>query len=223
MSSDARDARHVGPGAAAPARGILLVVSSPSGAGKSTLCKRLRREFPELGFSVSYTTRAPRHGETDGVEYNFVDRSVFQEMVSRDEFAEYALVHDNMYGTAAKPVLASLEGGHDLLFDIDFQGSRQLHQRFPDDVVRVFVLPPSLDELAQRLRKRNTDAPEVIERRLRMAERELAHYDEYEYLIVNDDLDRAYDALRAVYLAQLHRVARQKHAAIALLERGVVR
>jgi len=216
MSSDPRPP-------SAPPRGILLVVSSPSGAGKSTLCKRLRAEFPRLGFSVSYTTRSPRQGETDGVEYNFVDRAVFQEMVSRDEFAEYALVHDNMYGTAARPVLDALEAGQDLLFDIDFQGSRQLHQRFPDDVVRVFVLPPSLEELAGRLRKRNTDAPEVIERRLRMAERELAHYQEYEYLIVNDDLERAYDALRAVYLAHLHRVSRQEQAAIALLERGSVR
>lgn len=198
-------------------RGVLLVVSSPSGAGKTTLCNRLRAEFPSLGFSVSYTTRPKRPGETDGVEYHFVDDKAFNEMVARDEFAEYALVHGNMYGTAAAPVEAALADGHDLLFDVDFQGGRRLRERFGDDVVLVFILPPSLAALEQRLRRRNTDSAEVIERRLRMAHAELAHYPEYHYVIVNDELERAYDALRGVYLGQMHKMERQRGAAERLL------
>src|SRR5688572_20945787 len=135
-------------------RGMLLVVSSPSGAGKTMLCNRLRKEFPALGFSVSYTTRAPRPGETDGVEYNFVDQATFQEMIAKDELAEYAMVHSNMYGTSAKQVRAALDESKDLLFDIDYQGGRQLRQKFPEDVVLVFILPPSIQELERRLRGR---------------------------------------------------------------------
>lgn len=198
-------------------RGLLLVVSSPSGAGKTTLCRRLRSEFPQLRFSVSYTTRPPRAGETHGVEYFFVDRDAFTAMVARDEFAEYALVHGNNYGTAAALVRESLASGIDLLFDIDFQGGRQLRSRFAGDVVLVFILPPSLGELQRRLQARATDAPEVIERRLRVARDELSHYHEYDYVIVNDDLDRAYEALRSIYLAELHRCGRQRAAAEAVL------
>jgi guanylate kinase len=199
-------------------RGLLLVVSSPSGAGKTSLCNRLRQEFPKLGFSVSYTTRQPRPGETDGVEYHFVSHSRFQEMAANDEFAEYAMVHGNMYGTAARQVSTALEQGRDLLFDIDFQGGRQLRNRFRDEVVLVFILPPSLRELERRLRQRATDAAEVIAQRLKVARSELAHYDEYDYLIVNDEFDKAYDALRAVYVAALHRRDRLAAVAQQLLE-----
>jgi guanylate kinase len=192
-----------------PGRGVLLVVSSPSGAGKTTLCNRLRSEFPKLGFSVSYTTRQPRPGETDGVEYHFVSVERFQEMAANDEFAEYAMVHGNMYGTGARQVGDALEQGRDILFDIDFQGGRQLRNRFREEVVLVFILPPSLRELERRLRRRATDADEVIAQRLKVARSELAHYDEYDYLIVNDDLEKAYDALRAVYVAELHRQHRR--------------
>jgi guanylate kinase len=198
-------------------KGLLLVVSSPSGAGKTTLCRRLREEFPQIQFSVSYTTRPPRAGEVHGREYFFVDRDTFTGMVARDEFAEYALVHGNNYGTSAALVREALASGTDLLFDIDFQGGRQLRRSFPDDVVLVFILPPSLGELKRRLQSRNTDAPEVIERRLRVARDELSHYGEYDYVIVNDDLDRAYAALRAVYIAEQHRCARQRGAAEAVL------
>ena len=194
-------------------RGLLLVVSSPSGAGKTTLCSKLRNEFPRLGFSVSYTTREPRTGETDGVEYHFVEKPVFQEMIARDEFAEYAMVHGNMYGTSAPRVAEAIDQGNDLLFDIDYQGGQQLRQKFPEDVVLVFILPPSLKELERRLRGRGTDSNEVIERRIRVAREELRHYDEYDYLVMNDDIDRAYDALRAVYLSQVHTRVRQ--AAVA--------
>ena len=199
-------------------RGLLLVVSSPSGAGKTTLCNRLRKEFPGIGFSVSYTTRSPRPGETDGVEYHFVTRERFQEMAADDEFAEYAMVHGNMYGTAAGQVSTALEEGRDILFDIDFQGGRQLRRRFPDEVLLVFILPPSLRELERRLRRRATDADDVIAQRLKVARSELAHYDEYDYLIVNDELERAYDGLRAVYVAALHRRERQAAVAEQLIE-----
>lgn len=202
------------------ARGLLLVVSSPSGAGKSTLCKRLRDEFPKIGFSISYTTRAPRPGETDGVEYNFVSSETFTEMVAREEFAEHALVHSNMYGTSAAQVNEALEAGRDLLFDIDFQGGRQLRDRFGDDVVSVFILPPSLEALAQRLRTRATDAKEVIEQRLKVARLELGHYAEYDYVVMNDDLEQAYDDLRSIYLAQRLRMEKQRHLAERLLAEG---
>jgi guanylate kinase len=198
-------------------RGVLLVVSSPSGAGKTTLCNRLRAEFPNLGFSVSYTTRPPRVGETDGVEDNFVDQPVSQEMIARDELAEYAMVHNNMYGTSAGLVRSAIEEGRDLLFDIDYQGGRQLRQKFPGDVVLVFILPPSIQELERRLRRRATDSDEVIARRLRVAREELRHYDEYDYLVMNDDIERAYDVLRAVYLSELHACERQKALAEAVL------
>jgi guanylate kinase len=198
-------------------RGILLVVSSPSGAGKTTLCNRLRAEFADLAFSVSYTTRAPRPGEVDGVHYNFVDQAVFQEMIARDEFAEYAMVHGHMYGTSAVLVRATLDNGRDLLFDIDYQGGRQLRARFPDDVTLLFILPPNVPELETRLRRRGTDSDETIARRVRVAHQELRHYAEYDYLVMNDDLDTAYDAVRAVYVAQLHRRDRQRELAEAML------
>lgn len=198
-------------------RGLLFVVSSPSGAGKTTLCNRLRAEFGNLAFSVSTTTRPPRPGETHGVEYLFVDPPTFQEMIARDEFAEYAMVHGHMYGTSAALVRQALGEGRDLLFDIDYQGGRQLKQKFPDDVVLVFILPPSIRALAERLRQRATDSEEVIERRLRVAREELKHYAEYDFLVMNEDLDRAYDALRAVYVAQLHAMDRQRLRAEAVL------
>lgn len=196
---------------------MLLVVSSPSGAGKTTLCNRLRAEFPNVGFSVSHTTRPPRPGESHGVEYYFEDLQTFQEMIARDEFAEYAMVHNNMYGTSASRVHKALDEGRDLLFDIDYQGGRQLRAKFPEDVVLVFILPPSVQELERRLRGRGTDAQDVIDRRVRVARSELAHYGEYDFLVMNDDIERAYDALRAIYLAQVHTATRLRSIAEAVL------
>jgi len=195
----------------------LLVVSSPSGAGKTTLCNRLRDEFPSLGFSVSHTTRKPRKGEVDGVDYVFESRHEFQEKIARDEFAEYAMVHNNMYGTSAARVQQALGEGRDLLFDIDYQGGRQLRAKFPKDVVLVFILPPSVQELERRLRGRGTDAQDVIDQRLRVARSELKHYVEYDFLVMNDEIERAYDVLRGIYVAQLHTCERQRAAAEAVL------
>jgi len=183
-------------------RGVLAIVSSPSGAGKTTLTHRLLAEFPELEFSVSYTTRPQRPGETDGKDYHFVDGETFDRMVARGEFAEHARVHDNRYGTARAPVEAALAAGRDMIFDVDWQGGAALSAAWPDDALKIFILPPDLDTLAERLRRRATDAPAVIERRLQKAIEELSHFGEYQHLVVNDDLERAYQVLRALYLAR---------------------
>ncbi|MCM0756697.1 guanylate kinase [Desulfovibrio aminophilus] len=181
-------------------RGIVLVLSAPSGAGKSTLVRKLLREFPEIGYSVSYTTRAPRGAERDGTDYHFVDRDRFLAMREAGEFAEWAEVHGNFYGTAKAPVLAMLDQGRDALFDIDVQGAAQLRKAFSEAVL-AFILPPSRAELERRLRGRGTDAPEVVAKRLENARAEIAAADNFDFLILNDDLDRACDELRAVYLA----------------------
>ncbi len=199
------------------ARGLLIVVSSPSGAGKTTLCRRLIEEFPDIVFSVSYTTRAQRRGEEEGIDYHFVDRPAFDAMVAREEFAEWAEVHGNRYGTTVEAVQQALEGGRHVLFDIDYQGGRQLKASFEREALLVFVLPPSLAELERRLRQRATDEPDVIERRLAKARDELGQYGIYQYLIVNDDLPRAYDRLRAIYLAAQCNIDRVGYVAEGLV------
>jgi guanylate kinase len=184
-------------------RGVLVIVSSPSGAGKTTLTRRLLAELgPQLEFSVSYTTRPMRPGEVDGRDYWFVSPETFEQMVERHEFAEHAWVHQNRYGTAKAPIDAALSAGRDVIFDVDWQGGRHLSERWPQDSLKILILPPDLEALERRLRQRATDAPEVIERRVRKAKEELQHYDEYQHLIVNDDLDRAYALLRAIYLTR---------------------
>jgi guanylate kinase len=191
-------------------RGTLVIVSSPSGAGKTTLTRRLLEEFStpprRLAFSVSYTTRSQRPGEVEGRDYHFVTPGQFEAMVGRGEFAEHAYVFDNRYGTAQAPVEAALAEGSDVIFDVDWQGGAALARRWPVDSLKIFILPPDLDVLASRLLKRATDAPDVIERRLRKAIEELNHFDEYQHLVVNDDLERAYQVLRAIYLTRRHGV-----------------
>jgi len=187
-----------------PSRGVLVIVSSPSGAGKTTLTRRLLGEFPQLTFSVSYTTRAIRPGERDGVDYHFVDAPTFERMVAHNEFAEHAEVHGNRYGTARAPVETALAAGRDVIFDVDWQGGRALANQWPEDCLKLFILPPDLAKLEERLRKRATDAPAVIERRVQKALEELEHWDEYQFLIVNDDVDRAYAVMRALYLLRKH-------------------
>ena len=193
-------------------RGLLLVISSPSGAGKTTLARQLAKELG-LRFSVSFTTRRPRAGEVEGRDYCFVSEARFDEMVASQQFAEWAVVHGNRYGTSIATVEQTLADGSDCLFDIDFQGGRQIRKQWPDDSVLCFILPPSMDELERRLRQRATDAPEVIERRLAMACKELEHYGEYDYLVVNDSLPRAYEELRSIYVAA--RTARRRRDGVA--------
>jgi guanylate kinase len=199
MSSDAVPSR----------RGLMLVVASPSGAGKTSLCRRLLADHGDLELSVSCTTRAPRQGEQDGREYHFVDRPAFDALIAQDAFLEWADVHDNRYGSPRAPVTAALERGHDVLFDIDWQGAQRLAAQAPRDVVRVFVLPPTLGELRRRLEARAQDHPEVIERRVARAKDEIAHWREFDYVIVNDDFDRTYAELAHVYHAERQRQHRQ--------------
>jgi guanylate kinase len=195
-------------------RGLLFVVSSPSGAGKTTLCRRLLGEFSNLTFSVSYTTRPMRPREENGVDYHFVDRETFDRMIKDDEFAEWAEVHGNLYGTSWQSIRDNVDAGRDVIFDIDWQGARALSDS--EDTVMVFVLPPSSEELERRLRGRGTDSTEQVERRLAMARQELSHYGEYQYLVVNDDVDRAYEELRSIYVAQHCTINRRGQLARAL-------
>jgi guanylate kinase len=180
--------------------GQVLVVCAPSGTGKSTLIEMLRKEFSNFGFSVSYTTRAPRGEEQDGREYKFVSREAFVMMRSKGDFCEWAEVHGNFYGTATKPVVEMLDQGKDVLFDIDVQGAKQLKKTFYKGTY-VFLLPPSQDELVRRLEGRGTDSEQSIECRLSNAAGEMSQAKWFDYWVVNDDLDKAYQELRAVYLA----------------------
>lgn len=180
--------------------GQVIVVCAPSGTGKSTLIAKLREEFPNFGFSISYTTRAPRGEEQNGCEYHFVTRDTFVAMRSQGEFCEWAEVHGNLYGTATEPVVKMLDTGKDVLFDIDVQGAKQLKRTFYKGTF-IFLLPPSREELTRRLTGRGTDSEESIAKRLANAEGEIAEAGFFDYWIVNDDLEQAYQELRAVFMA----------------------
>ena len=174
----------------ASGRGTLLVVSAASGTGKTTLCTALRARYPEIRYSISSTTRAPREGEVDGVDYHFLTVEAFQDGIEKGAWAEWAEVHGNYYGTSAKIVEETLNTGDSLLLEIDVQGARQIVRRFPE-AVTLFILPPSLEELRARLEGRGTDAHDVIERRLKAAEGEIAQKDFYRHTLVNGDLETA--------------------------------
>jgi guanylate kinase len=185
-----------------PRRGLMLVISSPSGAGKTSLSRRLVADHPDLALSISATTRAARRGELDGREYLFVDRSTFEEMAQRGEFLEHAEVHEHRYGTPKAPVMEALNSGQDVLFDIDWQGAMSIAGGAPGDVVRVFILPPSMAELSRRLHARAQDDDDVIQRRLDRAAGEIAMWAEYDYVLVNEDYDQAYVELEHIYRAE---------------------
>lgn len=191
--------------------GVLFVVSAPSGAGKTSLLKALIPSDPRLRLSVSHTTRTPRPGEQDGVHYHFVDRPRFEQMVADGAFLEHAQVFDNLYGTAEATVRDLLAAGRDAVLEIDWQGARQVRTRFPE-AVGIFIVPPSVAALRNRLGGRGQDSPEVIERRMRDARSELSHYGEYEYLVVNDVFDHALEDLRAIMAAERLRRPRQEAA-----------
>jgi guanylate kinase len=171
-------------------RGRIFVISAPSGTGKSTVVAAVRKRYPELGFSVSYTTRPMRVGETDGVDYHFVDRATFQEMASGSKFAEWAEVHGNYYGTLKAQLEESMKDGRDLILDIDVQGGIAIKSAI-DEAITIFLLPPSMEALRERLSGRATDSPEQIELRLANAKEELVYQDRYDHKIVNDDIERA--------------------------------
>lgn len=183
-------------------RGVMLVISSPSGAGKTTLCRRLCEAHAEIVLSTSATTRDPRLGERNGREYHFVTRSEFEDMVKRKAFLEHAHVHEHRYGTPRDEVMGRVEAGRDVLFDIDWQGAQQVAAAAPNDVVRIFVLPPSMKALSERLHSRASDKEDVIQRRLGRAQGEIAHWEEYDYVLINSDLDETYAQLDAIYRAE---------------------
>ena len=190
-------------------RGVLFVLSSPSGAGKSTIARKLLGAEPELGMSVSYTTRAPRPGEVDGKDYHFVDLETFRAMVANHEFLEWAHVFGHRYGTPKAQVWNVLEQGRDILFDIDWQGAQQLHQLAGGDVVRVFILPPSMPILRERLEGRGTDSQQVIDARMERAANEVSHWDGYDYVLVNDDVETCFANVRTILAAERIKRSRQ--------------
>jgi guanylate kinase len=190
-------------------RGVLFVLSSPSGAGKSTIARKLLAGEPELSMSVSYTTRPPRPGEVDGKDYHFVDLERFRAMVSNHEFLEWAHVFNHRYGTPKADVFHTLSEGSDILFDIDWQGAQQLHQLAGGDVVRVFILPPSMEELRARLERRATDSQEIIDARMARADNEVSHWDGYDYVLVNDDVEQCFAHVKTILAAERLRRSRQ--------------
>ena len=183
-------------------RGLMLAVSSPSGAGKTTISRALLNSDPQIDMSVSATTRSKRPGETEGRDYFFIDKEEFGLQVNRGHFLEHARVFDHYYGTPKEPVEKALAAGRDMLFDIDWQGTQQIYEKARDDLVRVFILPPSAMELERRLRQRAQDTEEVVAQRMSEAAAEMSHWQEYDYVIVNRDLDESIAQTRAILAAE---------------------
>jgi guanylate kinase len=183
-------------------RGLMLVLSSPSGAGKSTIARNLLENDPGLELSVSVTTRPRRASEIDGVHYHFVSQRDFDRLRDTDALLEWAEVHGNCYGTPREAAEQAMADGRDMLFDIDWQGANQLQEKMPSDIVSIFILPPSMRELKSRLQRRAEDSAETIDKRLANARAEIEHWQEYDYVVVNDDLQRAYAAVRAIVTAE---------------------
>ena len=205
--------------AAIARRGLMLVLSSPSGAGKTTLSRRLLDGDKGVTLSVSVTTRKMRPGEKAGRDYTFIDRKGFDALIEKDELLEWAEVFDNYYGTPRKPVMDALAAGHDVLFDIDWQGTQQLREKARNDLVSVFILPPSVPELEQRLHKRAQDDYETIHRRMAKASDEMSHWAEYDYVVINRDLDQAFADVKAVLAAE--RVKRERQPGLSDFVRGL--
>jgi guanylate kinase len=190
-------------------RGIMVVLSSPSGAGKTTLTKQILNTSKNILMSVSATTRQPRPGEVDGEDYIFLSKSKFSEMIENDEFLEYAKVFDNFYGTPRAPVEDALAGGFDIVFDIDWQGAQQITQAAANDLVKIFILPPNMQELENRLRSRAQDSDDVIARRMSKSENEISHWAEYDYIIINEDITEAIEELNTIVNAERMKRLRQ--------------
>ncbi len=202
-------------------RGMMLILSSPSGAGKSTLSRLLLESEPEMAMSVSVTTRPPRPGEVHGKDYYFVSHEEFRRMRDAGELLEWAEVFGNYYGSPRKPVEEALAAGRDVLFDVDWQGAQQITQAVgEDDIVRVFIMPPSVEVLHERLRRRAQDPEEVIARRMAQAAAEISHWPEYDYIIINDDLQRAFEELKAIVRAE--RLRRHRRAGLPDFVRNMI-
>ena len=194
-------------------RGLMLVLSSPSGAGKTTLSRKLLEADPRVELSVSVTTRKQRPGETDGQDYHFIDAERFETMVRQGELLEWAQVFGHHYGTPRAPVEAALLRGHDILFDIDWQGTQQLREKADHDLVSVFVLPPSMPDLERRLRRRAQDSDEVIRTRMATAAEEMSHWAEYDYVVINTDIDHAFTQVQSILAAE--RLKRERRTGLS--------
>lgn len=194
-----------------PRRGVMLVISSPSGAGKSTLASMLISEFEDVVLSVSATTRDIRPGEVDGKHYHFLSHAEFEQRIGEDDFLEWAQVFDHYYGTPRADTEARLRDGQDVIFDVDWQGGDALHDQMPNDVVSVFVLPPSIEALRERLAARPGSTDEMVERRMRDARHEIRHWRRYDYCIINDSLHGAYAELKSILLTERLKRLRQTH------------
>jgi guanylate kinase len=192
-------------------RGLLVVLSSPSGAGKSTISRLLLEADDNISMSISATTRPKRPGEKEDVDYHFVDTAEFERLIEADEFAEWAYVFDHMYGSPKEPIKEALREGRDTLFDIDWQGTQQLEYAFRTDLVLIFILPPSMKELERRLHERATDSEEIIAGRMRRAAGEIGHWAEYNYVLINDDMDKCLQDVRAIIAAERLRRERQPY------------
>jgi guanylate kinase len=190
-------------------RGLMIVLSSPSGAGKTTMTRRLLAQDPQIAMSVSVTTRSPRPGERDGEDYYFITKDKFAALEAEDELLEHARVFDNYYGTPREPVEEALADGKDIVFDIDWQGAQQLTEAAADDLVKIFILPPNMRELEQRLRTRAQDSDDVIAKRMSKSENEISHWAEYDYVLVNENIDRAMGELLSIVTAERMRRKRQ--------------
>ena len=202
-----------------PRRGLMLVLSSPSGAGKTTLSRKLLAEERGLELSISVTTRAKRRGEVNGRHYHFIDAKKFENLARAGDLLEHAEVFGNRYGTPRKPVENALKQGRDVLFDIDWQGTQQLRESARDDLVSVFLLPPSIPELERRLHTRAQDSDEVIRARMAKAAGEMSHWAEYDYVVVNRDFERAFDEVRAILAAE--RLKRERQVGLSAFVRGL--
>jgi len=192
--------------------GTIFVLSAPSGTGKTTICERLIKSFPNLKMSISHTTRKPRIGERDGVDYFFVEKEVFEKMIKNNEFVEWAEVYGNFYGTSKKLINELLQSGNDILLDIDIQGAKNIKKTYPDSVL-IFILPPSFEELERRLKERKEDI-DTIKKRLSKAKEEISQYKYYDYLVINDDLDKAVNEILCIINAEKLKINRVKQQII---------
>jgi guanylate kinase len=201
-------------------RGLMLVLSSPSGAGKTTLSRRLLEVDPSVALSISVTTRTKRSSEIDGRDYHFIDKPRFNQMVKNGDLLEWAEVFGNLYGTPRNPVETALTAGRDILFDIDWQGTQQLREKVRGDMASIFVLPPSITELERRLRQRAQDDEPVIKTRMAKAADELSHWAEYDYVVINDEIERAFADVRTILAAE--RLKRERQPALSGYVRGLI-
>ncbi|MFP6730707.1 MAG: guanylate kinase [Alphaproteobacteria bacterium] len=202
-----------------PRRGLMFVLSSPSGAGKTAIARHLLKMDDQIALSVSVTTRPMRSGETDGVDYSFVDEAAFERMIAEDAFIEHATVFNNSYGTPREPVMAGLAAGRDILFDVDWQGAQELRNRMPGDQVSVFILPPSMAELERRLTDRDQDSADVVASRMARAANEISHWGEYDYVVVNRELECA--AASVLGILQAERLHRERQTGLVDFVKGL--